>query len=66
MDASELNDRMVEIVSGEFSGFVGLAEDRNEHGWIGVVLDAVDPEDDRVVYPVLPEDVIIRPDLEGN
>lgn len=62
----DLDDRMVEIVGGNegWHGFVGRAVDRQEHGWIAVHLDATDPEDDRVVYPLCVDDVILRPDLE--
>lgn len=57
LSADELDGHMVEIVSGDQPHYVGEAVDRLEHGWIAVQLD-----DDRVLYPVSPKDVILRPE----
>lgn len=62
----ELDGRMVEITGGqeEHRGFLGMARDSAEHGWIAVHLDAIDPDDTRVIHPLSPQDVRLRPDLE--
>lgn len=62
----DVDGRMVEIERGAkgFLGYVGRAVDCGEHGWIEVWLDATDPEDRRVVYPLGADDVKLRPDLE--
>jgi hypothetical protein len=67
LEPQDVDDRMVEIIGGNegFQGFVGRAQDRHEHGWIAVHLDATDPEDDRVIYPLGADDVKLRPDLEN-
>jgi hypothetical protein len=63
---ADLDGRMVEITGGAdgFIGFVGMAVDLQQHGWIEVRLDATDPEDGRIISPLGADDVIIRPDLE--
>lgn len=64
---ADLDGRMVEITGGAegFIGFVGMAVDLQQHGWIEVRLDATDPEDERVVSPLGADEVILRPDLEA-
>lgn len=63
LNAEDFDGRMVEIVSGDMPGYVGEALEE-DHGWLSVHLDALDPEDTRVLYPVYPSDVVLRKDLE--
>ena len=62
----DVDGRMVEVERGAegFVGFVGRAVDCVENGWIEVRLDATDPDDERVAYPLGADDVRLRPDLE--